>query len=243
MIEEFRFVEGFENLYSVSNQGKIVKHAYKIDCIRSGKCITLKYKEHELQGSITSSGYVTVELTNKDGIETYHYLHRFVAEAFIPNPNNLPQVNHKDGNKQNNCVDNLEWVTSRENIQHSIVNNLGTGGGYKKKHHIMRLDTNYIYSSIGEVCKEFSVSYNTVYSHILRKTPLKGVILLDIGQYDDRKCSNIKHHKKYRNCNTGEVFKNRSEAARSIGVSDSAIYNAIKANKPCKGQIFEVLHL
>lgn len=51
-------------------------------------------------------------------------IHREVAKAFIPNPDNLPQVNHKDGNKDNNCISNLEWVSNRENAHHAIANGL-----------------------------------------------------------------------------------------------------------------------
>ena len=66
------------------------------------------------------NGYLCVSLCNK----SKHYLrliHRLVAEAFIPNPNNLPEVNHINGNKLDNAVNNLEWVTRNENIQHSYI--------------------------------------------------------------------------------------------------------------------------
>lgn len=66
-------------------------------------------------------GYMYVRTRNKNFI-----LHRLVASAFIDNPDNLRQVNHKDGNKLNNSVDNLEWVTAKENIQHAINRGLIT---------------------------------------------------------------------------------------------------------------------
>lgn len=59
--------------------------------------------------------------TNKNSL---HSIHRLVAQAFIPNPENKKTVNHKDGNKLNNCIDNLEWATEKENQQHKWKNGL-----------------------------------------------------------------------------------------------------------------------
>lgn len=81
---------------------------------------TDKPKEVEKKPSLNKGrGYMYVRTTNRN-----HILHRLVASAFIPNPENKPEVNHKNGNKANNRVDNLEWVTSKENAQHAIKNGL-----------------------------------------------------------------------------------------------------------------------
>lgn len=72
-------------------------------------------------------GYYLVHL-HKDGKSYYKWLHRMVAECFIPNPFNKPEVNHKDGDKNNNTASNLEWVTSKENIQHAFEMNLRKNG-------------------------------------------------------------------------------------------------------------------
>jgi hypothetical protein len=76
------------------------------------------------------NGYIMLTLRDKDEKSNKVYLHRILAEAFIPNPENKPQINHKDGNKLNNSIDNLEWMTSSENIKHAhdfhwnrIINN------------------------------------------------------------------------------------------------------------------------
>lgn len=66
-------------------------------------------------------GYLNVKL-HKDAHGKMMSVHRLVAIAFIPNPNNLPQVNHKDCNKTNNCVDNLEWITNRDNVIYAFKN-------------------------------------------------------------------------------------------------------------------------
>lgn len=74
-------------------------------------------------GRVSESGYMDYILTINHKQHSYR-AHRLVAESFIPNPNNLPIVNHKDGNKLNNTIDNLEWVTYSENTKHAVDNGL-----------------------------------------------------------------------------------------------------------------------
>lgn len=107
MKEIWKPVKGFEN-YFVSNFGKVK---------RGGK---------EINPYIDSTKYSKVGLAKGYGEQKKFLLHRLVAEAFIPNPNNKPEVNHIDGNKQNNCVANLEWVTRAENVKHAQKNGLMT---------------------------------------------------------------------------------------------------------------------
>ena len=76
-----------------------------------------------LKGALNGKGYLRVELHNNKKIKKF-FIHRLVAEYFISNPLNKEQVNHKDGNKLNNNVENLEWVTNQENRNHAIKNNL-----------------------------------------------------------------------------------------------------------------------
>lgn len=115
MQEIWKDVVGFNGDYKVSNTGKILTVAYgpKTCSVRHCK------KSEIMKTSISRTGYERVHLF-KQGKDLTRYVHRLVAEAFISNPDNLPQVNHKDGNKLNNCVDNLEWVTASQNQCHAI---------------------------------------------------------------------------------------------------------------------------
>ena len=115
-IEIWKKIKNYENLYEISNHGK-VKSVKRI--IKRKKTGNLPIKERILKPSINVSGYKTVALSKNDKRKIIP-IHRLVAQAFISNPKNLPCVNHKDENKLNNYVDNLEWCTVKYN------NNYGT---------------------------------------------------------------------------------------------------------------------
>ena len=108
--EIWKDVDGYEELYQVSNLGR-VKSLYKK--------IGFYYRNEKILSNCTQpNGYLAVNL-GKNSIITRKSVHRLVAQAFIPNLENKPFINHKDGNKKNNCVDNLEWVTHSENVSHA----------------------------------------------------------------------------------------------------------------------------
>lgn len=120
---------GYEGKYKVSNLGRVKSCPYTYIYPSNGKkkYIKEKLKKFCETGRLhnnTQTRYYCTRLTNKDGIDKAEYIHRLVAKAFIPNPNNLPTVNHIDGNKHNNNVSNLEWASYSENNQHAYNGNL-----------------------------------------------------------------------------------------------------------------------
>lgn len=101
---------------------------------------------HEMKGCKQNKGYEKVNLWSLTEHKYKYFLrHRLVAETFIPNPDDLPEVNHKDGNKENNSVQNLEWVTHKENVHHSIKTGLAPQCimGYEKRgYKVLQYDKN-----------------------------------------------------------------------------------------------------
>ena len=108
--EYWKPVVGYEGLYEVSNWGR----AKSLDRYVKGKGHSLQFKKGRmLKPMKDKNGYLTVKLGNRT-----FYLHRLVAEIFIPNPNNYKEVNHKDENKANNVVTNLEWCDRKYNVNY-----------------------------------------------------------------------------------------------------------------------------
>ncbi len=107
----------------------------------------------------TPKGYRTVVTTlGHDEDKLNIRVHRAVAETFIPNPSGLPMVNHIDGNKQNNTVENLEWCTSKENVQHAITTGLFNPYDNHRTKAIMSLENGKEYFSVGEAGRDYAGS-------------------------------------------------------------------------------------
>ena len=110
MTEEWKDIKDYEGLYQVSNWGRMMSLNYR----KTGKSKLMKLMKNK-------KGYLTV-VFHKNGEYKRYLVHRLVAEHFIPNPDNLPQVNHLDEDKTNNSVDNLEWCDNKENSNHGTRN-------------------------------------------------------------------------------------------------------------------------
>ena len=117
MKEVWKNVVGFEGFYIVSNLGNVKS----VDRLVNAKNGSKRLEEgKEMTKMVEPSGYLWVSL-RKNGKRYTKLVHRLVAEAFLPNPNNLPIVNHKDENKANPIVDNLEWCTQQYNTVYNNV--------------------------------------------------------------------------------------------------------------------------
>lgn len=143
MREAWRDVPGYEGLYQVSNKGKVYS-------VRSGTI---------LQPARSGSGYRKINLC-RSGASKQCHIHRLVAVAFLPNPENKPHVNHLNGDKTDNRADNLEWVTRSENQLH-CRRELKTWCGAPKKP-VICVETGEIYASAGAAAEHIGMSRSSV---------------------------------------------------------------------------------
>lgn len=144
---------------------KLCDYGYKIN--KDGTVIGKRGNKLKLH--MGTSGYIQLNI----GKPTKSYLvHRLVAQLYLPNPSNLPEVNHKDGNKLNNNVENLEWVSRSQNIIHGIYNNLipspwkGKLGKYHiRSKRVYQIIDNIIVNEFGsarEASRETGINYGTI---------------------------------------------------------------------------------
>lgn len=165
--EEWRDVSGYEGMYQVSNLGRLksleryVRH--------SANNISLK-KEHIFNVGISNKSLIAI--LSKEGTSKGYLIYRLVAKAFIPNPENKPEVNHIDGNRMNNKVTNLEWATRSENEKHAY--DTGLYVSRKGENHpmskITRNDILKMYDlfNAGNSKKQIAEIFNISYSHVCR---------------------------------------------------------------------------
>lgn len=116
--EIWKWVPGYEGAYIVSNKGNVI--SVPREQMRSGHTKPYPLSGKTLTPRDNGHGYQVITLSDSHGHTLQTTAHRLVALAFIPNPDNLPEVNHIDGDKSNNVVENLEWVTRDDNHRHAV---------------------------------------------------------------------------------------------------------------------------
>ena len=159
-------IEGYEGIYQVSNHGN-VRSLNRVTTRKNGRELTINGQPMRQQKN--HKGYLRVKL-KLNGKESAFFAHRLVAQAFLPNLDNKPQVNHLNGIKHDNNVCNLEWCTQAENIEHAFANGFMAVG---EKHGNARLTLYQVIlikqllrqqeNSLTDIAKKFKVGISTIH--------------------------------------------------------------------------------
>lgn len=145
---ELKDIPGFEGNYAVTKNGEV--YSYK----------SMRF----LNPSKTKDGYLKVAL--RAGGKAYYYrVHKLVAMTFLDNPNGLKEVNHKDFNKQNNCIDNLEWISHKDNMLHAKINDrFKSGKPFRTAYTFTNVFNGKSFTIIGikNVAKHFNIKHASI---------------------------------------------------------------------------------
>ena len=151
VFEIWKDIQGYEGHYQVSSKGNVRSLDRYIECRGTYRF----QKGKTLKPYINKFGYRQVILYDKNGYKL-HRINRLVAQSFIPNPNNLPQVNHKDEVKTNDCVNNLEWCTCLYNLTYNDLHHRRNNMNNKKSKQVVQIKEGKViatYPSINEAAR------------------------------------------------------------------------------------------
>lgn len=159
-------IPNYEGYYEISNLGNIRSINRSIPT-KSG--YLKPEKERIITRRISNKGYLTVTLSKK-GQSNTHHVHRLLALAFIPNPDHKPIINHKNGNKLDNSIENLEWATYSENALHAYRNGLYKSND-RKRRTIVDTCTGLTYPSIKKAALSLNIEYSTCRNYLCGHSP------------------------------------------------------------------------
>ena len=157
LAEMWKSIPGYEGYYEASSLGRI----RGVDRTVRGRWGAYISRGHILKTNNVHNGYLQVKFSI-DGEKTQPLVHRLVAMTFIPNPGNLPQVNHKDGNPANNDMTNLEWCTASENSLHRCRVLKKKVGRPERK--VRCIDTGIVYDSSHHAAKALNINQGNIFS-------------------------------------------------------------------------------
>lgn len=171
MEEIWKEINGYDGKYQISNLGNVKSNSRwaKGRLLKGGKT---KGKPHPYK-------YVALVKTGRKDIKN-HYIHRLVAQYFCDNPNNYNEVNHIDGNTFNNCADNLEWCSHKDNMRHASINNMlnhdsKKGSKHPKAKAVMQytLDGTFVkeWGSVNEIMRETGIPADAIFRVCSSKYP------------------------------------------------------------------------
>lgn len=225
-------IPGYEGIYQITPCG----------------VITSKYSAKPLKGWVEATGYRAVSLTNEMG-KTRVTVHTLLANIFIPNPLNCPEVNHIDGVKLNNCLTNLEWVFGVENIRHAFTNGLTRNPACVDYAKVPALLAEVIAgTSLDIIAKREGIKEASTLRKLLSReaTRTGQNVAFNTGTALARKSIIAARSFKVNQLDVNKTvvrdFSSINEAARSVGKNPASIFKALKHGRLYLGYFWERKH-